>query len=935
MNLDTILFVGFLLLNLVVGLMYSGKVGNFREYAVGNKDFSTSTLAATIIATCIGGGFFSGAITESYKQGLYFIIPATGEPLALIVTGCILAPRMSRFLKSMSVAESMGNLYGPKVRLITAISSVFLCCGIVALQFKVASSILQSILGISSLYASVASAIIVILYSSIGGIKAVTFTDILQFFTFGTVIPIISLVIWGSIGNPEQVLSMIDQNPMFSISEVFDYSNPKFLSTIALTAFFLIPEMQPVFFQRVVMASNTGQAKHAFIIAGAVVLVLLLITSWVGVLLLSKNPGLNPNNLLPYILEQYSYPGLRGLTAIGVIAIIMSTADSYINAAAVIISHDIINNAGIKSDSKNLMIARISAVAIGVAAFFLSTNTGSILKLLILTLSFYGPIVSPGLLLAIFNFKTTTISVLAGMAAGVSTVVFIDITQLTVIDGVIPGFIANFTFLFGTHYLLRQEGGWIKDQTMRHNDYVVLTLCTKFLNSIRNFNFITFCHSNAPKQAYVYSAFGFFSMASVFSVMYSISPEVQEARSDLFSMIYDTMLIISCIFLTYPIWPQSFQKDTFIAIFWNVAAPYSLIFAPSMLVIANGFEQFQLMILMINMIVLSMLYRWYIAIPVIAISFLSSVECYKYFIDTLHIGDTNISSQFKVMYLLILFSSILIGFLKPKQDEYERSAFKINYLEDTIGFQKKEISQLMNIRHEFLRNIEHESRTPITGVASMAQVLDEAYDKISEAQKRDAIREIARSSERLNTWASNLVDLSRLTSLGAGISQENVDLSTLVRERLEACRRLYLTPEIVDKYKCSLSLPKSLVINCDRYYIGRVIDNLLANALQYSSKKGGNIEITLTQQGNSSAENSKQRSEHSTIELSIKDEGIGIPQDDLENVFDLFTVSSRTKSLAGGRGVGLALAKKIIELHGGTIRAESDGKKGARFVVAF
>ena len=67
------------------------------------------------------------------------------------------------------------------------------------------------------------------------------------------------------------------------------------------------------------------------------------------------------------------------------------------------------------------------------------------------------------------------------------------------------------------------------------------------------------------------------------------------------------------------------------------------------------------------------------------------------------------------------------------------------------------------------------------------------------------------------------------------------------------------------------------------------------------------------------------------IHFSISDEGVGIPIEELYDIFAEFTVSSRTRTLAGGRGIGLTLCKKVIEIHGGTIKAESDGKKGAKF----
>ena len=208
-DIDSGIIILFLIINFSVGLFYSRGKTSLSEYAVGDKKFSTGTVAATVIATCIGGGFFSGAITESYRQGLYFIIPAMGEPLCLIIIAYFFIPRMGEFLGNLSIAEALGNLYGKYVRVISAIAGIFLCIGIVSLQFKVGASIFKVFFGIDGFYAVLACAIITTTYSAFGGIKAVTITDVIQFFTFGTIVPIISLMIWGTLNDPYAILSTV------------------------------------------------------------------------------------------------------------------------------------------------------------------------------------------------------------------------------------------------------------------------------------------------------------------------------------------------------------------------------------------------------------------------------------------------------------------------------------------------------------------------------------------------------------------------------------------------------------------------------------------------------------------------------------------------------------------------------------------------------
>ncbi|MBN8522608.1 MAG: ATP-binding protein, partial [Rickettsiales bacterium] len=102
----------------------------------------------------------------------------------------------------------------------------------------------------------------------------------------------------------------------------------------------------------------------------------------------------------------------------------------------------------------------------------------------------------------------------------------------------------------------------------------------------------------------------------------------------------------------------------------------------------------------------------------------------------------------------------------------------------------------------------------------------------------------------------------------------------------------------------------------DKYYMSQALDNLIINSINYA--KSGTIAINL-----------KQDKDKEAIVFSISDEGIGIPPEELDEVFEEFVVSSRTQSFAGGRGVGLAVCKKVIEVHGGAIKAESK-KMGTR-----
>ena len=133
LNAEIIIFSCFLAANLVLGLQAGRRVKSLHTYAIGDKEFSTSRLTSTIVATCLGGGFMFYGLDSIYKTGLQFSIATIGASLGLLITGQFLIVRMGEFLNNLSVAEAMGDLYGKTVRVVTAISGIAKSVGSVAI----------------------------------------------------------------------------------------------------------------------------------------------------------------------------------------------------------------------------------------------------------------------------------------------------------------------------------------------------------------------------------------------------------------------------------------------------------------------------------------------------------------------------------------------------------------------------------------------------------------------------------------------------------------------------------------------------------------------------------------------------------------------------------------------------------------------------------
>jgi PAS domain S-box-containing protein len=219
-------------------------------------------------------------------------------------------------------------------------------------------------------------------------------------------------------------------------------------------------------------------------------------------------------------------------------------------------------------------------------------------------------------------------------------------------------------------------------------------------------------------------------------------------------------------------------------------------------------------------------------------------------------------------------------------------------------------------KDEFLAMLAHELRNPLAPIRNAVQILktsgaDEAHLKTA----RDIVERQVMHMTRL---IDDLVDVARLTQGKIALKKEKVELATVVSDAVDLAR-----PIISERgHHLTIELPQqSVLLHVDGVRLSQALGNMLTNAAKYT-QPGGKIELTGANSGNE-------------ITLTVRDNGIGIAPDMLAHVFDLFTQSERSLDRAqGGLGIGLALVKRLIEMHGGQVEAHSAGiGQGSEFAL--
>jgi signal transduction histidine kinase len=220
------------------------------------------------------------------------------------------------------------------------------------------------------------------------------------------------------------------------------------------------------------------------------------------------------------------------------------------------------------------------------------------------------------------------------------------------------------------------------------------------------------------------------------------------------------------------------------------------------------------------------------------------------------------------------------------------------------------------IKDEFLATLSHELRTPLNAILGWTQLLrSRGAPEPAELSAMEIIERNARAQVRL---IDDLLDLSRIMSGRFRLDVQQVSLGDIVRSALDSIEPTAQTKGVRLE---SVLDPQSLVVSGDPQRLQQVFWNLLSNAVKFTPK-GGKVQVVLQRV-------------NSHIEFSISDTGIGIPAAFLPHVFERFSQKdSSTNREYGGLGLGLAICKQLVDLHGGSIQAKSMGEgQGATFVV--
>ena len=218
----------------------------------------------------------------------------------------------------------------------------------------------------------------------------------------------------------------------------------------------------------------------------------------------------------------------------------------------------------------------------------------------------------------------------------------------------------------------------------------------------------------------------------------------------------------------------------------------------------------------------------------------------------------------------------------------------------------RELAKLEKFRREFVADVSHEIKTPLSGILGAVDLLGEV--KVEGEQRNVLVSLIKKESKRLNGLVQSILDLARLEREGDVLNLAEIDLGGLV------C-------EIAAKYPCICTVKSSGVVRCDPQLIEQAVSNLIGNAVRHS----GSDEILVMVD-----------CDGKMARVVVEDHGVGIPPEHAARIFERFhRVDPARAAETGGAGLGLAIVRRIARLHGGDVVFSPVNPQGSRFTLSF
>ncbi|WP_039459285.1 sodium:solute symporter family transporter [Candidatus Jidaibacter acanthamoebae] len=895
-DIDKTIVLIFLMATLVIGIIAGKDLKNIREYAIANKSFGTPVLLITLLATMVGGGSTTGDVAQIFEDGIVYLLAMIGPIISALIMAYYIAPKFDgRFDGMISASDLIKYFYGVKAEKFSGIAGFIACTTLLAMQLIALGHLAANILNINYTYGVLITSGLIIAYSTFGGIKSITVTAILQFAMLIIMVPIIANVATNQVGGLGKVFSGIGTEPHMQI-----INHPKFYEYLLLGLFFSLPFSLffPSIIQRFLMAQNNKQIAHITYAYAVLQIAMVFMVICIGLSTLKLYPSTEPRVLIPSLINDYLPPLIKGLAISGMIAVLMSTADSFLNSAGILIAHNVMPQKALKTELGKLNFMKLCTLTAGLLAMMIAMRNYNIISILTLSCSLILSIFGIPLFFGILGYRVLKSSFwLCSICSIIASIVANSLNM----GSAIPIFTAALGFLGYIIPLFILKQGLTKVLSNTESPKQVSTVTyEKMIKMIVK-------HLPTPKNIYRYSKtkvenFGAnHLMFGIFCCVNYIVPYfmwTHQKPLNYFVMLslrlIAGLLCVGLLFKEY--WPKRFKK--YFPLYWHLTLMYCLPFVTTVMFIVMSADVEWLINLTLAIMLLAMLVDWTSFI----IIFLTGVLLGYLFYEAA-IGAPIPQVDFDTVYLSIYVCvfATLIGLLFARRKEIDTE-------------------EKLEVMRFFGGAMAHEVKTPLAAIDMCAQHIDITLSRMistlesgssgnSVLKECSELKDLALTLRKISSQGINTVG-NLLMSLKSSVIAEDKNeyyLIDCIDHVLVEFGREFAKLENID-----VNIPCNFKFYGSMHYMEQVFQNLFNNAYKYG---GENVNIKIWTEDN---------------KLIFEDNGRGIPSQDLPYIFDRFYTKSKD-----GTGIGLAFCRMVMEDMEGGIYCKSELNKYTQFTLEF
>jgi SSS family solute:Na+ symporter len=431
-----------------MGIRAGRGIKDMKEYALANRSFGTGALVLSFLATNLAGASVFNGISYMFSQGIIIVLALAGLIISFLVTGFFITPRIIKFDNCFTMGDLMEKFYDKKSKIIAGILGTLTAISLAGMELVLLGFMGENLLNIKAEWTITIGGLLLAAYSAHGGIKSVTATDIFQFFIFIVVFPAVVFIMLNKAGGFQEVFTHVPKD-MF---RVFDHPNFAFYLTMFLMwSIFPVGMIDPALIQRMLMIRNQKQARNQYLVIAAfdpIFQAMLLVISFSALILY---PHIEGKQVVPHIIQTLLPVGIKGLAMTSLLAIGMSSIDSFLHAAGLTCMHDVIKPFIKDKDMDEVRWTRYTTIAISIIAIVIALYTDNTFELLLDSFAFAGPVLMFPLLSGIVGLKTDTRSFYGAMAITLIAFVickfhiFVEQSHYTTLFSIIVNGISFFT----------------------------------------------------------------------------------------------------------------------------------------------------------------------------------------------------------------------------------------------------------------------------------------------------------------------------------------------------------------------------------------------------------------------------------------------------------------------------------------------------------